>query len=416
MYWFAALILLFQLTIPVLHPTLPVSSRITGQEQTDSSGQETERLEIIDQGTAYHFGELITFQARIQGSATQMSEMIVFITPEGQPTVWEEMEIDEDGTAVQQVDARRLSLPPFSKVHYRFEARLNDGSALSSDSFSFDYADNRFDWQSQESGIFQVYWYGNDLTLGQEILNIAERGLQKAQNILMTEPPQPLRIYAYTSSRDLQSALQLTSQSWIAGHASPQLGMILISVPAGPEKKLELERQIPHEIAHLLQYQLIGNSFLQQPIWLTEGMASLAELYSNPEYRRVLEATTSPEDVIPFGELCTSFPREANGAFRAYAQSESFVRYLHEKFGAEKLHQLINQYQDGFACEEGFTAVYTVSLAQMEYRWKQEVLGIDTGKLAMENLSPYLLLGLLVIIPASLAFVPFRSRPQKNRQ
>jgi hypothetical protein len=403
MHWLAALIIFIQLSSPVLFHT-----RIAPSTAAQSP------VEIEDQAVEYEFGQQITFTAHIQLLEAQVSEMLVFITPEGQATVWEEMNVDQDGQASQSVDARRLPLSPFSQVEYRFEARLDDGSAVTSDTFWFNYDDNRFDWQSNESGIFQVFWYGNDIALGQEILNIAQSGLQKSQSILMVEPPQPLRIYAYTSSRDLQSALQLTSQTWVAGHATPELGMILISVPAGPEKKLELERQIPHEILHLLQYQIIGSNFPHQPLWLIEGMASLAELYPNPEYRRVLETTAAADELIPLQELCASFPREANGAFRAYAQSESFVRFLHEKFGNGKLRQLMDQYQSGLGCEEGVAAVYGISLNQLDYRWKQEALGIDTGQLALQNLSPYLLLGLLLIIPAALGLLPIRS--QKKNQ
>jgi hypothetical protein len=403
MHWLAALIIIIQITTPAL-----LGARI----QASTAGQVP--VEINDQTVEYEFGQEINFSAQIAIGEAQVSEMLVFITPEGQATVWEEMDVDQDGLATQSVDARRLPLFPFSRVEYRFEARLDDGSALSSETFWFDYEDNRFNWHSSENGIFQVFWYGFDITLGQEILNIAQSGLQKAQTVLAVSPPEPLRIYAYTSSRDLQSALQLSGQSWVAGHATPELGMILISVPSGPEKKLELERQIPHEILHLLQYQIIGSDFPNQPIWLIEGMASLAELYPNPEYRRVLESTAASDNLIPFSELCASFPREAHNAFRAYAQSESFTRFLHEKYGNEKLRQLMDQYHSGLGCEEGVAAVYGVSLSQMEYRWKQEALGIDTGQLAMQNLSPYLLLGFLVIIPAALGLLPLRSR-KKNQ-
>jgi hypothetical protein len=324
------------------------------------------------------------------------------------------MEVDEQGAASARVDTRRLTLSPFSRIHYRFEATLEDGSNISSASFSFEYDDQRFEWQTVESGVIQVHWYGEDAALGQEILNIAQDALQSAQGLLNAPPPEPLRIYAYTSSQDLQSALQLAGQSWAAGHAAPELGMILISVPTGPERKLELERQLPHEIMHLLQYQVMGNQFVQQPVWLIEGMASLAELYPNPEYRRVLEATAASDELLPMETLCAAFPREAGAAFLAYAQSESFTRFLQEKYGTPGLRGLVEQYANGLGCEEAVSAAYGTSLGQLEYRWKQESLGINSGGLAVRNLSPYLLVSLLVLVPAAAAFWPYRPRPVKQ--
>jgi hypothetical protein len=161
---------------------------------------------------------------------------------------------------------------------------------------------------------------------------------------------------------------------------------------------------------HVLQYQVMGANFTSQPIWLVEGMASLVEVYPNPEYRIVLENTIESGNLIPMRSLCSTFPRDAGGAFQAYAQSESFVRFLYTKYGGSGLRNLINQYQNGLGCEEGFSAALEVPLSQAEYRWQQEALGLNMGGLVFSNLSPYLLIGLLLLLPAALAFFPYREK------
>lgn len=403
MNWLTSLVILFNLVFPATmqHGLLFVVN--------DSPT-------ITDQGVSVKFGETISFKVRIEPLA-DASEVLVLITPEGQPTVWQKMALDQadaQGNLALTVDARQISLFPFSKIQYHYEVALKSGGSVNSPSKSFEYDDTRFSWETFNSGIFQIHWYGNDAALGQEIANIAERGVQQAQTLLKANPPNPLRIYAYASSQDLQTALQMTNQPWVAGHASPELGMILISIPTGPEKKLELERQIPHEIMHLIQYQIMGSSYTQQPVWLVEGMASLAELYPNPEYSRVLDSSANSQQLIPFNKLCASFPREANTAFQAYAQSESFVRFLQRKYGSSGLRKLIDQYQNGMGCEEGVSAALGSSLGQLEYRWQQEVLGVNAGGLVLSNLSPYLILLLLLLVPGALVFLPHRQKPSRS--
>lgn len=395
MHWLAVLLLIAQLIFTAAPFPLAQSSPT-----------------ITDLGAKPDFGESVTFRVRVE-PVSDVQELLVFITPQGQPTVWQKFDLEKatsQGQLILDVDARQLSLYPFSKVTYRYEATLKNGSKVKSDNESFQYNDTRFEWQTLESGIFEIYWYGNDSTIGQMIADIAKEGLEASQAILSVTPPAPLRIYAYTSSRDLQSALQMTSQPWVAGHTTPELSMVLISVPTGPEKKLELQRQVPHEIMHILQYQVMGGNFSRQPVWLLEGMASLVEIYPNPEYRTVLESSAQANSLIPFSSLCSTFPRDASGAFQAYAQSESFARFLYANYGSSGLRDLIDQYENGLGCEEGFAAAVGVPLNQAEYRWRQEELGINVGGLVLSNLSPYLLVGLLILVPASLAFLPLRAK------
>jgi hypothetical protein len=399
MRWLFALLFLFNLPLR----TLPLPAA------PSASGQSTPELLPLD--VQSKFGEQITFSVMVQ-PASSVKELVVFITPEGQITGWQKIPLNDpqkQNIFSVTIQAGQLTLFPFSQISYYFKATLTDETQVSSPAKSFVYADNRFQWKELKSGPFQIQWNSDDDTLGQEIANVAQEGLQKAQQLITSELPGVLRIYAYTSSQDLQTALQLTNQPWVAGHTTPELNMIMISVPSGPEKSLELRRQIPHEIMHILQYQVMGENYQRQPIWLVEGMASQAELAENPEYRTVLKAI-QPGQVISFRTICLMFPREAGSAFQSYAQSESFVSFLQQKFGSAKLMDLIKEYNTGVGCEEGVLHVLGFSLNQLEYRWEQEVLGINVGGLAFSNLLPYLLLGLFILIPAALVFVPIRFR------
>lgn len=367
---------------------------------------------ITDLGVTAEFGKQMTFRVRVQ-PLTDVQEVLVFISPEAQPTVWQQLTLANstaDGEITQQVDVRQLPLYPFSRVAYRYQATMKDGSKIAGPSGIFQYNDDRFSWETLESGIFQIHWYSVDSTLGQLIANTAAQGLQAGQAILAVDPPTPVRIYAYTSAKDMQSALHFSNQSIIAGHATPELNLIVIAVPSGPEKKLEVERRIPHEIMHILQYQVMNANYTRQPVWLVEGMASLVELYPNPDYRGALDNAAKTDGLIPMRSLCSAFPNDMAGTFLSYAQSDSFMRYLYSNYGAPGLRKLIEQYQNGLGCEEGFTAALGISLDQAEKRWRQEELGVNTGWLLLNNLGPYFLLALIVLVPSLLAFFPVMAR------
>jgi hypothetical protein len=356
------------------------------------------QVSITDLGVSYVFGEHMSFQARIL-SIDPVKDVYVFIQPEGQDSAAEKMTQSGQGELSFTYDLHQNPLPPFSKVTYWYRVVLGDGSQDDSGKTVFSYEDNHFTWQQLEQDGFQVNWVEGDLVFGQTALNTAKAGLEAAHKYLPGNPPSPLRVFIYPTAEDLQAALQASQVSWIAGHANPKLGMIMVTISPGAEQRMEMEREIPHEIMHMVESQTAGDGYDRLPTWLTEGTASLAEIYPNPDFQRSLSKAAEGGTLIPLNLLCNGFSHEASSAFLSYAESISFVQFLSERFGSSGLQTLIKKYGDGLGCSEAVQAAYGESFDGLEARWKQEVLGINAQILAWKNLSPYLLLSLLIFLP-----------------
>ena len=378
--WFVILAVFSSLLIPT---TLPV--------------QQSGAI-IADGGVTYQFGQTVNFKATVQ-PADAYQEVFLYIQQVGLNTQVEQVNVT--GGAINfNYDVQQNPLRPFAITTYWYEGITSSGTNDITSKFSFEYIDNRFQWQTKSDANFQVHWHEGDLIFGQQILNVANSGLEAAKAFLpVSKLTAPVQVYVYTNAADLQQALALSQQPWVAGHASADLRTVLVSIPSGPEEQLELERQVPHEIAHILQYDLVGSAYKNMPVWLLEGTASLAELYQNPDYPRVLNKAVDKQTLVPISDYCHEFPRDASGAFLAYAESSSFVRFLYENYGVTRLTLLMQKYRDGMGCEEGFLAAINTPLPQLETRWRQEVLKLDAGALAFKNLLPYLLVLALILIP-----------------
>lgn len=353
------------------------------------------QVDFKDVGVFVQFGRQVTFQAKID-SPTPIQEVYLFIQPEGEKTRLEAISLNEFGEAIFEFDPGRYPLQPFSRIYYWFRVVCTDGEPVESQRFWFDYQDNRFTWQTLENRLFRVYWYDRDLAFGQTVLNTAEAGLKSATSYLPVAPKIPLKIYVYSSTTDLQNALQLSGHNWVAGQANPELGVILVSIAPGPQQTLELERQLPHEIMHTMQYQQVGDAFRRLPFWLTEGSASLAELYPNPEYQSVLERAVKEKTLLPLTSLCSASPPDSSQIYLAYAQSASFVRFVFQKYGSNGLLSLNQKYQEGLGCEEAVSAALGVSLNQLENRWQREALGLNSALIDWQNIL------LIIMLPVAL--------------
>ncbi len=52
--------------------------------------------------------------------------------------------------------------------------------------------------------------------------------------LIPVRPDRPVEFYVYRSLGDLRGTLVPGSQEWIAGHADPSLGIIMVAIEPGP--------------------------------------------------------------------------------------------------------------------------------------------------------------------------------------
>jgi hypothetical protein len=95
---------------------------------------------------------------------------------------------------------------------------------------------------------------------------------------------------------------------------------------------------------HVLLYQKLGRGYEYLPTWLNEGLASQNEPAPNPDYSVILADAVKRDALLPMASLCQGFPRDAATFFQAYAQSDSYVRNLHDQFGRSGLEAVLEQY------------------------------------------------------------------------
>lgn len=340
----------------------------------------------------HQFGEFIRFQAEVN-TQEPIQSIYLFIQPEGQVnTISSPALVPEAGIVRYQIDPVQEKIRTFSTLEYWFETTLENGSVLATPKQTHYYDDNRFTWQARSKSPFQAFWHEGETEFGQSILDTAQQGFEQIRNLLSVPDPESVKIYAYANAVDMGATLQLAERNWVGAHTDPDLGVMVVSLPPGPEQRLEMERQIPHELMHILLYQKIGPSYANLPAWLNEGLASLAEIYPNSDYLVLLKTNYEKERLLPISNLCVTFPRDAAGAYLAYAQAESFTRFLYQEFGSTGLEALIEAYADGLDCERGIQVAYGSDLNQLELQWRRDTFGEDPWYSTFTNLAPWLLL------------------------
>ena len=123
----------------------------------------------------------------------------------------------------------------------------------------------------------------------------------------------------------------------------------------------------------------------------------MVEAYPKADYATALSQASQGGSLVPFTELCDAFPPDSGRAFLAYAESQSFTRYLRDTYGSTGLAALLRAYADGLDCELGAARAVGVPLSQLDTRWREAVLGQNVEGVALRNLAPYLLVMVLAL-------------------
>ncbi len=379
-----------------------------------SKGQAGVELENVKADV--QFGEQILFTATIKALIPIQSVSIMIVDESQALSRLEPLTVQSDGRTEFRLDTKQTILRPFTNVTWSYQVTLNDGSRVQSDSFSVRYVDNRFNWQTLESGTLRVNWYNGDANFGQTALNAVQSGLQSTSRLMALDLASPIDVYIYASADDLRGTLSSGGEDWVAGHANPALGVVMVVIEPGADQNITMEQRIPHELMHVMMYRSVGVGYNNIPAWLREGTATLAEVFPNADYDRVLANAAAGNNLIPIKDLCASFPADAGTAFLAYAESRSFTKYLHDTYGSTGLLNLAASYADGVDCERGTERSFNVSLSNLEVNWRSSVLGQNALLPALQNIAPYLVLLCLVLIIPMIGMLTARRKKGKPNE
>jgi hypothetical protein len=378
---------------------------------TQSSARADGLVEVVDQSVEFNFGEEISFQ--IEYKSDQPIESITLsIHAPGLPTFVGAVSITGAGKGDFVYAVSDRPLPAFSSISYNYQFILKSGEIVESPDYEFTYLDNRYNWQELIEEPFKIYWYEGEINLAQEVLDAALHGQTKTLEILKQPPDlQPIVIFIYSSAEELQSSLTAVGQTWVSGYADPARGSVVVALPPAVDQPLEIQRLIPHEIAHILLYRFLGPEFSYLPAWLNEGFASQMEIYSLPEYKLILERAYEGRDLIPFLHLCQAFPADPELARQAYAQADALVEYIQQEYGLPGLQSLIYAYDQGVSCERGVEMAFGIDLQTLDNNWQRDTFAQDTIRLYI-----YLLAGLLLVLILALSgFIIYKKRQPSSQ-
>lgn len=152
--------------------------------------------------------------------------------------------------------------------------------------------------------------------------------------------------------------------SWAVALAYPERNAILLE--AGSLTSAEGFATLQHELSHVALGRL-GHGW---PAWFQEGMAMhlSGERYGLNQYTTLFRAIRQGR-ILRFKDLSDTWPTHPSDVEIAYAQSLSFVDYLVDEHGPEKLGELLDGVQRGDTFDQAFIKAFGKAVDLKEEEW-----------------------------------------------
>ena len=267
------------------------------------------------------------------------------------------------------------SLAPGTTVWWRWQVSDASGAQFTSPTQSVLWLDGTHPWQTITGGNIVLHYYNGGDSFGQQLHQAATQALARLSQDVGVSPDNPIDIYIYASTNDLQEAV-LYEPSWAGGQAFPQDNIVIIGVPTD---QLDWGKSTEaHELAHVLIGHLTFSCLGFIPTWLNEGLAVYSEGGPQDYEKTLFDQAVASNKLMSLRSLSGDFPNTETG-YLAYAESYSVVNFLIKTYGREKMTALLLKLRDGATADEALLAVYRFNVDGLDDIWRQSVGAASLG-------------------------------------
>jgi hypothetical protein len=331
----------------------------------------TSTISILSETQTFRYPSTMTFTLQASDSTGSISSahLLIDISPED---IHHDIPVPVNQPGPQVTlnyayDASNDYLPPFTPITYHWVlGDSNQQNTLTGATQQFDFEDTRFTWSHLSQSSITVYWYKLGTAFGQTLLSTAVSEATSIEQDLQGTLTTPIRVIAYQSNEDLRGGLPPGTPDWAGGVALVELHQALIVV--GNTQSQPLQRDLPHELTHLIFHEIAGLGCGGCPLWFDEGMAVYHQLYHEPDMQALFDQTVRNNRLLLFNTLTRHFPSDSTLAELAYAQSWNFIKYLYQQFGEPKIAKLVNSLPTT-DFDKAFSAIFGSDVAHLESQW-----------------------------------------------
>lgn len=333
-----------------------------------------------------NFGSSLVYQLAVPWTGPAPASVAVrFGLPDGLVTnrAAAEFEVTQGVLRASHRWALRGSLVPGANVEYGFVIQLADGRQILTATETVTYMDPSLAWVRAREGLIEIWYYDGGPELEAQARSAIRRGLGILRDEFEIELRRPTRLVLYADVQRMQQALGGGTSPWVGGAAIAEFNVTVLHAAAETRFRRDIEAVIAHELTHIVIEHATENPYGGLPAWLHEGLATTVEssIFERFPYADIMELAVASGEFVSLRGITGGFPANGRRAVQAYAQSNSLVGYIIDRWGTAAVTRLLAAYAQGVTDNDAVRAALDVSLGELERAWLA-VYGVESPSFA----------------------------------
>ncbi|MGQ9604487.1 MAG: BamA/TamA family outer membrane protein [bacterium] len=231
-----------------------------------------------------------------------------------------------------------------------------------------------FQWDILRSNYFDIYYYDGSEDLATRVAVIADVSCEVLGKYFSHELSTRIPILVYNSTNEFQQTnvtLEIIDEG-VGGFTELFKNRVVIPFTGSYE---ELRHVIMHELAHVFSFDMLYGGLLQSiftrqyvyqlPLWLIEGIAEYASEYWDTEAEMVMRDAAIHGYYFKFYE-------EVRG-YLAYKQGQAVVKYIANRYGEEKIIDLMSGINSTRDVEKALLSTIGVDSRGLTEAWEKDI-------------------------------------------
>ncbi len=227
-----------------------------------------------------------------------------------------------------------------------------------------------FDWHYIQTENFNIYYYKGEYTLAKFAADVLENAYLKVKEELRYDLGKKIPVILYNSPNDFQQTNVIPNliEEGVGGFTETFKTRIVMPFTGSYE---DFRHVLHHELTHAVTFDMLygnvlGSFFSQQylfqlPLWFAEGYA---EYSSRGGWD--IQADMVLRDATINGYLT---PLELAGGYLVYKEGQSAIAYIVEKYGEEKLSEILNKGKTQLSMDKALKSAIGVDQRGLSEEW-----------------------------------------------